>query len=161
VLHGDPIGYLVTWVTYGTWLPGDARGWVLYRSGWRDPDPIREVEAQALMSEDACRLTQDQRRAVEEQIAETCSRRGWTLHAVNCRSNHVHAVVTADVDNPKKIRVDLKAWTTRALTERFGGRKNWWAERGSIRYLNKDDELEAALVYVRDGQDGERFPREK
>jgi hypothetical protein len=27
-MHGDPIGYFLTWVTYGTWLPGDARGWV-------------------------------------------------------------------------------------------------------------------------------------
>ncbi len=29
----DPIGYFLTWVTYGTWLPGDARGWVEYRHG--------------------------------------------------------------------------------------------------------------------------------
>jgi hypothetical protein len=27
----DPIGYFLTWVTYGTWLPGDARGWVEYQ----------------------------------------------------------------------------------------------------------------------------------
>lgn len=32
------------------------------------------------------------------------------------------------------------------------GRENWWAERGSIRYLNNDDDLEAAVLYVRDGQ---------
>ena len=24
----DPIGFFLTWVTYGTWLPGDSRGWV-------------------------------------------------------------------------------------------------------------------------------------
>jgi REP element-mobilizing transposase RayT len=157
-MHGDPIGYFLSWVTYGTWLPGDARGWVEYRAGWQLPDPIREREAKARMTEDACILTREQRRAVEAQIAETCAHRGWTLHVVNCRSNHVHVVVTSDVANPKKIRIDLKAWATRTLKEKFdGSRDNWWAERGSIRYLNSDDDLAAATLYVRDGQDIDRY----
>lgn len=156
-MHGDPIGYFLTWVTYGTWLPGDARGWVEYQRGWQLPDPIRELEAKALMTEDACILTKEQRRAVEAQIAETCAHRGWTLHAVNCRSNHVHVVVTASVKNPKKIRVDLKAWATRNLRNTFDSdRENWWAERGSIRYLNGENDLETAVVYVLDGQDIDR-----
>jgi hypothetical protein len=146
-MHGDPIGYFLTWVTYGTWLPGDARGWVEYKKGWQLPDPIRELETKALMTEDACILTAEQRRVVEAQIAETCTHRGWTLHAVNCRSNHVHAVVAADVKSPNKIRVDLKAWATRALKNRFeGGRDNWWAERGSIRWLNTDADVEGATL---------------
>ncbi len=156
-MHGDPVGYFLTWVTYGTWLPGDPRGWVKYRAGWQHPDPIREREAKALMAEDACILTREQRRAVESQIDETCARRGWTLHAVNCRSNHVHVVVTAEVSDPDKIRIDLKAWSARALKTAFGReRENWWAERGSIGYLNSLDELEAATLYVRDGQDRRR-----
>jgi REP element-mobilizing transposase RayT len=156
-MHGDPVGYFLTWVTYGAWLPGDPRGWVKYRAGWHPPDPIRESEAKAFMAEDACTLSQEQRRAVEAQIGETCGQRGWTLHAVNCRSNHVHVVVSADVADPDKIRVDLKAWSTRALKTAFGGeRENWWAERGSIQYLNSDDDLEAAILYVRDGQDRRR-----
>ena len=31
------------------------------------------------------------------------------------------------------------------------------AERGSIRYLNSEDDLEAAILYVRDGQDFDRY----
>ena len=26
----DPIAFMFTWSTYGTWLPGDERGWVEY-----------------------------------------------------------------------------------------------------------------------------------
>ncbi len=159
-MHGDPIGYFLTWVTYGTWLPGDARGWVKYRGGWQFPDPIREREANALMSEDACILTREERQAVEAQIAETCAHRGWTLHAVNCRSNHVHVVVTGDVADPDKIRIDLKAWATRSLKKvasRDGERSNWWAERGSIRYINREDDLDAVILYVRDGQESNRY----
>jgi REP element-mobilizing transposase RayT len=157
-MHDDPIGYFLTWATYGTWLPGDARGWVEYRHGWQLPDPIRELEAKARMTEDACILTPAQRRAVAAQIADTCAHRGWMLHAVNCRSNHVHVVVSAEVAIPKKIRGDLKAWATRTLKEKFdAGRENWWAERGSIRYLNTDDDLQSAILYVRESQDADRY----
>ena len=106
------------------------------------------------MIEDACRLDKQQREAVEGQIAETCGHRGWLLHAVNCRSNHDHAVVSAANIHPKRIRVALKAWATRCLKEGFdANRKNWWAERGSIRYANDEESLEAAIIYVKDGQD--------
>jgi hypothetical protein len=35
-------------------------------------------------------------------------------------------------------------------------REKWWAERGSKRYINDEDSLEAAILYVREGQDGPR-----
>src|SRR5688500_9393457 len=108
----EPLAYFLTWNTYGTWLPGDERGWIEFRRGWQLPDPIRELEAAARMSEDACRLDREQREVVEAQIAETCRVRGWELLAVNCRSNHVHVVVVAD-RAPKIVRNQLKAWCTR------------------------------------------------
>ena len=150
----DPIAYLLTWVTYGTWLPGDSRGWVEYRHGWQLPDSVLETEAAARSTEDVCRLSDEQRGAVEKQIGETCHHRGWHLHAVNCRSNHVHVVVSAGGTRPKRIRADLKAWATRCLNQRFDvERANWWAERGSIRFLYDEDSLDAAVVYVTEGQD--------
>ena len=56
----EPLAYFLTWPTYGTWLPGDERGWVEYRHGWQLPDPARKREAQARLTEDACLLDQDQ-----------------------------------------------------------------------------------------------------
>jgi REP element-mobilizing transposase RayT len=122
------------------------------------------------MTEDACLLDPEKRDIVERQVAETRSFRGWKLHAVNCRSNHVHVVVTANVD-PKIVRNQLKAWCTRRLKELEAKRghnnpradmppirENWWAERGSQRFLNDEESLEAAILYVRDGQDK---PRER
>jgi len=91
----EPIAYFLTWSTYGTWLPGDDRGWVEYRHGWQFPDPILKREAAARMIEDACWLNGEQRLLVDKTIAEHCSMRNWTLHAVNCRSNHLHVVVSA------------------------------------------------------------------
>jgi REP element-mobilizing transposase RayT len=150
----DPIAYFLTWSTYGTWLPGDSRGWVEYRHGWMLPDPILELESRALMTEDACTLSPAQRAAVEKQIAETCQFRGWTLHAVNCRTNHIHVVLSAPKTKPKKIRSSLKAWATRCLKKQFDpSRENWWAERGSIRFIFSDESFERVMFYVQEGQD--------
>jgi hypothetical protein len=41
------------------------------------------------------------------------------LHAVNCRSNHVHVVVTANRD-PDEVREQFKAWCTRRLKQGAG-----------------------------------------
>ena len=79
----DPIGFFLTWNTYGTWLPGDQRGWVEYHHGWKFPDPVLEFECRARMTEDACILSMDQRNAVAAQIEETCRIRGWQMHVVN------------------------------------------------------------------------------
>jgi REP element-mobilizing transposase RayT len=182
----DPLAYFLTWCSYGTWLPGDERGWIQHRHGWQFPDAVKKLEAEARMTEDACRFDAEQRIVVERQIAETSQTRGWELHAVNCRSNHVHVIVTAS-PAPKIVRNQLKAWCTRRLKEleikrrqfgdgprsRFGLasdattstrivsegeglRENWWAERGSQRFINDADSLEAAIVYVLDGQDRPR-----
>ncbi len=149
----DPIAFFLTWVTYGTLLPGDARGWVEYQHGWQLPSRQLEADCESRMSEGAVRLTIDQRSTVERQIEETCHHRSWHLHAVNCRSNHVHAVVTAAETPPKKIRGDLKAYATRCLKSFDETRENWWTERGSIRWVYNDHDLESAVIYVVDGQD--------
>lgn len=154
----EPLAFFFTWSTYGTWLPGDKRGWVEYHRGWKMPDLVRRMEAEARMTEDACVLGDDQRRLVEQTVAEHCARRGWRLYAVNCRTNHVHVVVEADRD-AREVQRQLKAWCSRRLKglQQSNGavgraRENWWAERGSRRHISDEDSLEAAILYVLEGQ---------
>ena len=93
--------------------------------------------------------------------------RGWTLHTVNCRSHHVHVIVAGDRE-PKELREQFKAWCTRRLKalqqERLRPlsaqdssaaaiRQKWWAERGSVLYVNDEEGLEAVIHYVREAQD--------
>ena len=158
VVLPEPLAYFLTWPTYGTWLPGDERGWVRRQHGHQLPDPPRKLEAIARMTEDACRLGAEERCVVEQTVRDHCLIRRWTLHAVNCRSNHLHIVVTAD-RHPDEVREQFKAWTVRKLKELQGQsmpaasiREKWWAERGSRRYLNDENSLEAAILYVRDAQ---------
>jgi REP element-mobilizing transposase RayT len=164
IVMPEPLGYFLTWPTYGTWLPGDDRGWVKRGQGDQVPDVPLKFEARGRMTEDACQLDSIERGLVEQTVEQHCAVRGWTLHAVNCRSNHLHVVVTAS-RHPDEVRDQLKAWTVRRLKELWSKRAaeqpdnsrrpraKWWAERGSARYLNDEASLEAAILYVRDAQD--------
>ena len=105
------------------------------------------------MSERACILSTIERRLVEVQAGETCAHRGWVLHAVNCRTNHVHLVVSAVDSNPRKIRIDIKACCTRRLKAHNPVREHWWAERGSQRYIFSEDRLATVIEYVTTAQD--------
>jgi REP element-mobilizing transposase RayT len=112
------------------------------------------------MKESPCTLDTEQRRVVEQAVSEHCRVRGWELYVVNCRTNHVHVVVTAD-RAPKEVRNQLKAFCTRKLKQlqrsresgRIDQRRNWWTEGGSQRFINDEAGLEAAINYVREGQD--------
>ncbi len=150
----DPIAYFLTWSTYGSWLPGDERGWTDSGKGYQLPNPKLIDSSSLIMNEDTCLLNSAERQYVEEQIAETCRYRGWILHAVNCRTNHVHAVVTAGNVTPKKVLDDLKAWCTRRLKEKSNpSRLNWWTEGGSKQQLFTDESLHDVIFYVLEVQD--------
>jgi len=152
-MNSDPVAFFFTVSTYGVWLPGDPRGWVDYKMGWQLPDPIKELEAKARMTESSVILNEHSRKLVEKQILETCAFRNWILHAANCRSNHMHFVISGSEVAPKMIRSAIKAWCTRRLKEEIDpGRKNWWAERGSIRWVFTEDSLERVILYVLEGQ---------
>lgn len=69
------------------------------------------------MTEPELTLDTRQRDIVERTIAEQCRIRVWRLHAVNCRTQHVHVVVTAPNRDPEVVMDQFKAWCTRRLKE--------------------------------------------
>ncbi len=158
----EPLAYFLTWTTYGSWLPGDERGWVEKPGQFQVPDRNRQQAARECMTEAELTLDVEQRRIVEDTIAAHCRIRGWHLHAVNVHCQHVH-VVTAPGRNPEEIMDQFKAWCRRKLKAReqsMGStavRQNWWTQRGSKRWLNDTNSLEAAVKYVMEEQ-GEPTP---
>ncbi len=151
---GEPLAFFITWTSYGTWLPGDERGW--YRRGDSEPRPVDELireMAIADMKETPFTLSEKDRQTVENTVTRHCEIRGWTLHAVNARTNHVHVVVTAVSIDPKKVRDQFKAWCTRHLKKNHPGRQRFWTEGGSCRSINTDQGLLTVVEYVNDAQD--------
>ena len=150
----DPLAYFLTWTTYGTWLPGDDRGWNRKGvPGTQVSNPSFRDAARARMKEDAFTLSTAQREIVERTIRKHCEIRKWRLHAVNARSNHVHVVVTAPGYKPKTVRDQFKAWCSRNLKQVIDKRTQFWTEGGSCRSINTEADLEAAIAYVMEAQD--------
>jgi REP element-mobilizing transposase RayT len=155
------LAYHITWTTYGTWLHGDARGWVRWGE-WdiKPANPEQEGDARGRMAESAVVLTDQQRALVEQTVRDHCRIRGWLLHAVNARSNHVHVVVTARRD-PDEVMNQFKAWCSRKLSDAAGllravakkaGRRHWFTEGGNKELIDNEEYLKNAITYVLERQ---------
>ena len=149
----EPLAYFMTWTTYGTWLPGDERGWSRKKEGQQEASPLVEEINASRMKEPAFVLDTEQRAIVEATIGAHCEIRNWTLHAVSARSNHVHVVVTARGYSPDTVMRQFKAWCTRKLRDAGVPRKNVWTESGSRRWINRESDLHTAIDYVVNAQD--------
>ncbi|MGI9054988.1 MAG: transposase [Pyrinomonadaceae bacterium] len=159
-----PIAYLITIRSYGTWLHGDEKGSV-DRHGFNDYGTPRMFESEKLknlmksqMKQKPTVFDKNERICVLKAVKEVCAFRGYELLAVNIRTNHLHAVVSANA-NPDKITNEFKAYATRRLREAklIEPDKTVWARGKSRRYLWKSKHVEIAVKYVLFGQ-GDEIP---
>jgi len=98
-------------------------------------------------------LNESQQIVVDISIRETCKIRNFELLAVNVRTNHLHAVISA-ASKPETIINDLKRYATRKLRENYMVLKDdrVWSRGGSRRYLWKQRHVDKAIDYVLYGQ---------
>ena len=149
-----PIAYFVSFRTYGTWRHGDARGSFDRHSNVCGEASIpvnpfwQGFEANRLRYPPV-KLSSNRRKATRLAIEETCAIRGWSLHAVNIRTNHAHTVVSAPI-RAELVLNAFKANATRVM--RLAG--CWsragspWSSGGSTRYLWTAWEMGRAICYV-------------
>ena len=95
-----------------------------------------------------------QRQLVEVAIRGVAAHRGWEVHAINARSNHVHVLASGAV-RPERMLNDFKVWATRRLAEAalLEPGAQVWARGGSRRYIWRQEDMEAAHRYVVEAQD--------
>ena len=150
--------WLITSTSYGTWLPGDARGSVTSVRDRRPGDPRADVRIEhdtpgELYEEPIPALAASARdrmngppiffelahaETILAQFHETAGHRHWNLLAVAIMFNHFHLVVRVPGDpEPEKILGDFKAYASRTLSRRFGrpASETWWTSGGSKRKL--------------------------
>ncbi|MFO0838971.1 MAG: alanine--tRNA ligase-related protein [Phycisphaerae bacterium] len=154
------VAYLITFRTYGSWLPG--------REGTVDrdrnepgtptlPDDERRERSEFERLKSApVTLDAAGRAVVERTVHEVAEHRGWTVHALDVRSNHVHVVISAP-ETPERVMNDLKSYSTRRMVEAglLPPETRAWARHGSTRYLWTADDCRGACKYVSEGQGGE------
>lgn len=158
-----PLGYLISFRTYGTWVHGDERGSVnrkqnRYGTPRIAPNPRLEISERAHLKHPPVILNAWQRPVVEAAVREVCEHRGYQLRAINVRTNHVRTVVSAAV-KPEPILEAFQAYATRKLRQKRLIPRNVkpWSRHGSTRYLWKEMHVERAIDYVLFGQ-GDDLP---
>jgi REP element-mobilizing transposase RayT len=164
--HCDRYWFL-TLTTYGTWLPGDERGFVSDIRRDDDTKVIHNVPgtpidadvprlreyAERCLQGPPIYLTHEQAIANHDQFHETAAHRKWLIIADAVMRNHAHVVVGVPGDpDPETILRDFKAYASRKLNLGWSRPESdtWWTESGSKQKLKDDAAILGATRYVRD-----------
>jgi REP element-mobilizing transposase RayT len=158
------LAYFITWTTYGTWLPGSAKGegsvdtaHNVYGTPFVEPNEKKEQAAREAMTQPPYVMSAAEREVVCKAIVGLAKERGWTLWALHVRSNHIHVVVSAERD-PGRIMSDMKGRASRDLNEAGfdSAERKRWTRHGSTRHLFREEDVAAKVRYTLDEQ-GERM----
>lgn len=158
--------WFLTWTTYGTWLPGDRRGFIgtlrdqsgqlVNHNQFGTPPAIpnsrlREAAERSLKAEPIL-LTSDHADTLFGQFQETARVRGWLLIATGIMRTHLHVIIAVQGDpDPEKILADFKAYGSRSLNQRWQkpASETWWTSKGSKRKLDDRRGVETVVHYIR------------
>lgn len=158
--------WLLTWTTYGTWLPGEDRGFVSpvrsspYDSWRRQNTPGTDYSrsmpglrsaAQSRLKCPPIFLNPSQAESLLEQFHETSQYRGWECLAVAIMRTHIHLLAEVQLDpSPDVILKDFKSYGSRKLNSRWGkpASATWWTESGSKRKKATYSAVVNAVRYV-------------
>jgi len=150
----DPLAYFITFHTYGSWLHGDEKrsvdkGHNVYEMEYVRANENRRIYEQGQQNSSAKKFQRAARIIIDKTINEVAKYRGWTLHALNVRTNHIHVVVSANT-TPEKVMNDFKVYCTRRLREtgEISKEEKIWSRHGSTRYLWDEKSVEEACRYV-------------
>ena len=145
------VGYMLTWTTYGTWLPGDERGYV--KDGEILPDDIKILKRnRKRQKQTAVKLDKKEKQIVKQVIIDEAIRIKQKVEALVVYSNHVHLLARPHSDSIEKVAGRYKSLTTRALWK--NGRKGRiWTRGFDKRYCFNEVELEQRKDYIQKHKD--------
>jgi REP element-mobilizing transposase RayT len=153
----------ITWTCYGTWLPGDPRGYVsntlLPKGGFVPKQNVPDtafaaddantyLHAQRLQKSPTIHLSTDHALIAAHAIVEAARARTWLILRAALMANHIHVVIADCPTDGAFVRRVLKGVSDTKLRKAFPGQGRWWTKGGSDRYKNTPRAIEAAIDYV-------------
>jgi REP element-mobilizing transposase RayT len=163
-----PFAIHVTWTTYGTWLPGDARGYVsptrqheadtvpkqnLYGTPYAKNDSYTRQIAYAEQKFPTVYLNEKQALVVAQQLVDATESRHWLISQAAIMKNHTHVMMMQCPEDGSAVRRILKGTTQAALSKQAGTPNRWWTQGGSNRYKYDQLAIDNANRYIKN-QDG-------
>lgn len=157
--------WLITWTTYGTWLPGDPRGFQTWRGETYVPPPKRYAKpgertyrpeeykfdyeiAQRSMVEDPVRLTIEQCRIAVDAIVSEVAQTSIVPAILAIGSEHSHFLAKFGALKIRPAVGKLKAAATRELHEYGIGSENVWTQGCRMKSKSTPQEFGGAFEYV-------------
>ena len=145
---------LVTSTTYGTWLLGDARGFVKrgeqneFNAPYNADIPELQAFTKREMKESPVFFNTEQANLILFHWQKVISSVGWYLFAVAIMSNHFHVVLASPAGQQKEDYLrTLKARASFVLNKQYG-KRTWWTTSGSVRYCFDEQTLNTRIEYV-------------
>jgi hypothetical protein len=133
---------MITTTTYGTWLPGDLRGYVDH--GQILPgDPMLVASAQTHMLGDPVYLSVDEQRRAFDALLAAAHEFAYQLFAVTLESWHAHILLDHRADPVATAAGRLKTRIRQALD-----RGRLWTTGYDKRYCFTDAQIHARTQYI-------------
>jgi REP element-mobilizing transposase RayT len=145
------VGYMITWTTYGSWLPGDERGYVdngkillgnptvLQRNRKRQKLPV-------------VKLNKNEKQIVKQIIFSEAAKIIHKIEALAVYSNHIHLLARPHTKSIEELASRYKSITTRALWQQ-GRRARIWTRGYDKRFCFTEEQFAARIKYIKNHHD--------
>lgn len=159
--------FLVTWTTYGSWLPGDPRGFRTRHAKEYIPPPrryakadepayhagsyaFRLLQAQANLERSPVQLTCVQQEFVADNLYEQLVQDGQRAFLLSVEATHVHVLAEFEPKRAKQEAGRYKGRLSNRLSKQFAelaGRV--WSSGSHVEAKRTRGEIRGAAEYVR------------
>ena len=140
------VGYMITFTTYGTWLQGDAKGFVTDGEVRGENIALKKSNIRNL-TKAAVRLGRREKEIVKDAIIEAAKRFEQKILAIAAYSNHIH-IVCEYVDVPINVIAGYYKNAGRVALQKNGFEGKVWTSGFDRRFCFSDKELRARINYV-------------
>ncbi len=141
------IGYMATWTTYGTWLPGDKRGYVDNKGQLQQGDEALYEKSKELQKSPTVTLNLAEKNSVKHTILDESLRIGHKIISLAVCTNHVHLLARPYQEPIDKMINRYKSLTTRIFWE-HGRTGKIWTRGYDKQFCFNEKELVARMVYI-------------
>ena len=141
------VGYMLTWTTYGSWLPGDKRGYVENGKILSGDESILQRNKERQKSNNV-KLNSKEKQIVNKAVLSEAEKIGQQVEALVVYSNHIHILTRPHKKSLEEIVSRYKSITTRALWGN-GRMGRIWTKGYDKRFCFTEDDIKKRTQYIR------------